>query len=202
MSNLEIGIIGDSQTGKTNLISVYKGVGFFESITPTIGIDSYSIELTSPKNINYKLKIIDTAGQEQYDSLTLNTFKKCRGLILVYSIDNENSFNNIKNKWIDKIKEAFDISKLSIVLVGNKIDLKERNITEDEGKKLAEDNNFKFFEASAKSGKNVNEIFQTIFEMIIKNIESDKEIKKNDSNIILELDNNGVKIIKKKKFCC
>ena len=200
--SLEIGIIGDSQTGKTSLINVYCGNSFEENIISTIGYVDHIKELTSPKNINYKLKIIDTAGQEKYDSLTLYTFKKCIGLILVYSIDNENSFNNIKNKWIDKIKEAFDISKLSIVLVGNKIDLKERNITEDEGKKLAEDNNFKFFEASAKSGKNVNEIFQTIFEMIIKNIESDKEIKKNDSNIILELDNNGVKIIKKKKFCC
>ena len=179
MSNLEIGIIGDSQTGKTNLISVYKGVGFFESITPTIGIDSYSIELTSPKNINYKLKIIDTAGQEQYDSLTLNTFKKCRGLILVYSIDNENSFNNIKNKWIEKIKDSFDITKTPIILVGNKKDLKDkRNISKEEGEKLAEENKFEFFETSAKTGENVNKIFQTLFEIIVKDIEKNIIIKK------------------------
>ena len=177
--SLEIGIIGDSQTGKTSLINVYCGNSFEENIISTIGYVDHIKELTSPKNINYKLKIIDTAGQEQYDSLTLNTFKKCRGLILVYSIDNENSFNNIKDKWIEKIKDSFDIKNTPIILVGNKKDLKdERNIPEEEGKKLAEENNFVFFETSAKTGENVNKIFQTLFEIIVKDIEKNIVIKK------------------------
>ena len=203
MTILQIGVIGDSQTGKTSLINVYNGVGFRENMIATIGYDDIVKELTSPNNINYKLKIIDTAGQEQYDSLTLNTFKKCKGLILVYSIDNENSFNNIKNKWIEKIKDSFDIKNTPIILVGNKIDLKdERNILEEEGEKLADDNNFKFFETSAKTGKNVNEIFQTLFEIIVKDDENNIQNKKDEPNNNFVLDNNGVKIIKKKKLCC
>ena len=203
MTILQIGVIGDSQTGKTSLINVYNGVGFRENMIATIGYDDIVKELTSPNNINYKLKIIDTAGQEQYDSLTLNTFKKCRGLILVYSIDNENSFNNIKNKWIEKIKDSFDITKTPIILVGNKKDLKDkRNISKEEGEKLADDNNFKFFETSAKTGKNVNEIFQTLFEIIVKDDENNIQNKKDEPNNNFVLDNNGVKIIKKKKFCC
>jgi len=184
MSILKIGIIGDSQTGKTSLINVYTGFGFQENIISTIGFIDYIKELTSSNNIKYKLNIIDTAGQEKYFSLTLNTFKKCKGIILVYSIDDESSFKNIEIKWIEKIKESFDISKISFILVGNKKDLKnKRIISEEEGKKLAEDNNFIFLETSAKTGENVNEIFQTIFEIIVKDIEKDVKIKEINNNV-------------------
>ena len=97
MSIIKIGIIGDSQTGKTSLINVYIGTGFQYNIIPTIAIVDNIKELKSSNNIKYKLKIFDTAGQENYHSLALNVFKQCLGLILVYEIDKMETFENIKN---------------------------------------------------------------------------------------------------------
>ena len=106
-----------------------------------------------------------------------------KGIILVYSIDNEYTFNNIKN-WINSINDYIDISKTSIILVGNKKDLEnERIISEEEGRKIAEDYNFKFYETSAKTGENVNEIFQKLFEIIVKNLKShNNNNNKNNNN--------------------
>ena len=69
MSILKIGIIGDTQTGKTSLINVYTDVGFQEIMPATIGIVDNIKNLKSSNNKIYKLKIIDTAGQEKYHSL-------------------------------------------------------------------------------------------------------------------------------------
>ena len=93
---IEIGIIGDKATGKTSLINKCKGLGFSNETTSTIGIDFFTLDLKSSKGVKYTLKIYDTAGQEQYHSLALNIFKKCKGLILVYAIDNKVSFENVK----------------------------------------------------------------------------------------------------------
>ena len=201
MSILKIGIIGDTQTGKTSLINVYTEVGFQESITSTIGIVDNIKKLKSSNNKIYKLKIIDTAGQEKYHSLALNIFKQCLGLILVYEIDKNETFENIKNKWIKEINESFQ-TKIPIVLVGNKKDLEnERIISEEEGKKLAEENDFLFFETSAKTGENVNEIFQSLFEIIVKDFEKDIKNKKVEININLNSSTNNIVIIKKKSCC-
>ena len=183
LPTIEIGIIGDSQTGKTSLIINYAISGFTKDMTPTLGIDFFTLEIKSSKNIKYKLKIFDTAGQEQYHSLALNIFKKCKGLILVYSINNKESFENVKNLWIKNINDTFDISKKPILLVGNKTDLKdERIISEEKGREIAEENNFLFCETSAKTGENVKEIFQTIFETIIKKKENNNIIKLDNKN--------------------
>ena len=175
---IEIGIIGDTQTGKTSLTNYYTGLGFTERITATIGIDFY-IKTIKFRKKEYKLKIYDTAGQEIYHNLALNIFKKCQGLILVYSIDNNNSFNNVKNKWIKDIDDFLDLTKIPIILVGNKKDLEnERTISEKEGMEIAKQKKFFFYETSAKTGENVNQIFQCLFEQII-NVEN---IKKEDNN--------------------
>ena len=194
LPTIEIGIIGDSQTGKTSLIINYAISGFTKDMTPTLGIDFFTLEIKSSKNIKYKLKIFDTAGQEQYHSLALNIFKKCKGLILVYSIDDIKSFENAKNEWIKNINDIFDISKIPILLVGNKIDLnEERIISEEEGRKIADDNKFLFYETSAKTGENVEKIFQKIFETIINdnNFENyvQKEEEKNNKNKNIKLNN-------------
>jgi small GTP-binding protein len=175
---IEIGIIGDTQTGKTSLTNYYTGLGFTDRMTATVGIDLY-VKTIKYRKKEYKLKIYDTAGQEIYHNLALNIFRKCQGLILVYSIDNTNSFDNVKNKWIKDIDDMFDVLKIPIILVGNKKDLeKERIISEKEGLEIAKQKNYLFYETSAKTGENVNQIFQCLFEQII-NVEN---IKKEDNN--------------------
>ena len=153
---INIIVIGDTIAGKTCLINNYLGIN---NTYETIRSDYYVKKIKNSDNIIYSLKIWDTPGMESYRSLVLYRLKNMRGIILVYSIDNENTFNNINN-WINSIEHVIDISKTPIILVGNKKDLEnERIISEEEGRKIAEDYNFKFFETSAKTGENVNEIF-------------------------------------------
>ena len=200
MSFLEIGVIGDTETGKTNLINIYNDLGFSEETLTTIGIYDYIKEIKSSHNIEFKLKIFDTSGCEQYQSLSLNILKKCKGIILVYSIDNKQSFENVKNIWINDINDYLNISNIPIILVGNKIDLKnERIISEEEGRKLAKDNNFLFFETSAKTGENVNEIFQALIEILVKDIQGNNNNFNPNNKLINNNNNNNDKIDKKGK---
>ena len=193
---IEIGIIGDTPTGKTSLINYYTGLGFTDNIIIKPGIDFY-IKKIKFRTKEYILKIYDTAGQENYHSLALNIFKKCRGLILVYSIDNKNSFDNVKEKWIKDIDDYL-VSKIPIILVGNKKDLeKERIISEKEGLEIAKQKNYLFYETSAKTGENVNQIFQCLFEQII-NVEN---IEKEDNNNNNKDDGKENNKIKKGKKC-
>ena len=205
MSFLEIGVIGDTKTGKTNLINIYNGLGFSETTAITIGINDYIKEIKSSNNIKFKLRIIDTAGKECYHSLSLNILKRCKGIILVYSIDNKQSFENVKNIWINDINDYLNISNIPIILVGNKIDLRnERIISEEEGRKLAIDNNFFFFETSAKTGENIKEIFQKLIEILVKDIQGNNNNfnpnnKLNNNNNNKHKKNNNDKIDKKGK---
>ena len=187
---IEIGIIGDTPTGKTSLINYFIWLGFTD--IPKEGFDIYIKKIKFRKK-EYRLKIYDTAGQEIYHNLALNIFRKCQGLILVYSIDNNNSFDNVKNKWIKDIDDLLD-SKIPIILVGNKKDLeKKRIISEKDGLEIATKNKFFFYETSAKTGENVNQIFQYLFEQIVNFEIIEKENKNNNEENVKKKE----KIVKK-----
>ena len=196
MPTFKIGILGDVNTGKSMLISKYlgKGFGFLSEMN---GMGPYIKEISSD-NSNYRLSIWDMPGQERYLSITFGMLNKFNGLILMYSIIESQSFENIKRLWItyinENIKDINGTSKIPIVLVGNKKDKEdERFISEEEGRKIAEDNGFEFFEISILTGENVNEAFQKLLEMMIK---ENKNHNINNKNILLKNNNNNKKIDK------
>lgn len=82
-----------------------------------------------------KLQIWDTAGQERFKTITQTYYKGAMGIVLTYSIDDRSSFNDIEN-WMKQIKmhAGFNVVK---VLVGNKSDSEKREVTVEEGLKLA-----------------------------------------------------------------
>ena len=118
--------------------------------------------------------------------------KNLHGLILIYSIVDKNSFENI-NHWINQINNFIDISKFPIILVGNKKDLDDRRfVSEEEGRKVAENYNFKFFETSTITKENVKETFQILIEIIIKHFKNNNnnDINNNNFNNIININNN------------
>merc|ERR1719253_2467128 len=96
------------------------------------------------------LDILDTAGQEEYSSMQDQWMREGKGFLLVYSITQQSSFEEIE-QFKDKILRAKDMDKVPMVLVGNKCDLEnEREVSVEQGKKLAAEWGCPFMEVSAK----------------------------------------------------
>lgn len=153
-------LIGDSGVGKTCLLFRFSEDAFNSTFISTIGIDFKirTIELDGKK---IKLQIWDTAGQERFRTITTAYYRGAMGIMLVYDITNEKSFDNIRN-WIRNIEEhaSKDVEKM---ILGNKCDMNDRrNVSKERGESLAIEHGIKFMETSAKASINVDEAFFTL----------------------------------------
>ncbi|XP_058079411.1 ras-related protein RABA6b-like [Magnolia sinica] len=150
-------MIGDSGVGKTNLLSMFSRGEFRLDSKPTIGVEfAYRNVRVGDKLI--KAQIWDTAGQERFRAITSSYYRGALGALLVYDITRRATFENLK-KWLRELRELGD-SQMVIMLVGNKSDLgHKRNVNEEEGRMLAEQEGIFFMETSAFENTNVEEAF-------------------------------------------
>ena len=183
-------IIGDTNVGKTALLSKYlKGI-FQASPLPTVGTE-FATKIIQIKEGGYiKAQIWDTAGQEKYKSITYHHYKKSVGGLIVYDITKRSTFENVKNWYNDLI--TLGEKGCIIALVGNKLDLVERNerkreVEKYEAQAYAEDNHMLFFETSAYNGNNLNDIFEELLQTIYTERRKIPELKERDK--ILESQN-------------
>ena len=156
--NFKIIIIGDSGVGKSCL-SLRAIKNIFESLySPTIGFEFLTIFIRVDDKV-IKLQIWDTCGQEVYRSLISSFYNNSSLAILVYSIENEDSFNNLEF-WLNELRVKGN-PDINIFLIGNKADLdNNRKITKEMAQEFAENNKIKLFlETSAKTGFNASNIF-------------------------------------------
>lgn len=108
-----------------------------------------------------RLQLWDTAGQERFRSLTSNFFGRADGFVLCYDISNRPSFDHVIG-WMRDIKTRAP-PDCDIVLCGNKSDLdNDRVVQHDEGKNLAAEYGVQFFETSALTGHNVENMFMAL----------------------------------------
>ena len=176
--------LGDSQTGKTTIISKYFDLPIdYNCQISTIRIDYYKKTIEVNNKTKIDLKIYDTAGQEQYRSNAFQIIKtKCNGIIILYSINSKKSFNNVFEYWIDQLNNIIDLTSIPIYIVGNKCDLKdEREVEKEEVENKLKEYDFKFMETSAKKNINISELFKNISEDIYKKYY--KEEKQEINNI-------------------
>ena len=179
-------IIGDSSVGKTNLLLNIKNKQFREIAQKTIAFQFNSFDINLDNKV-YKINIWDTAGSESFRTIISELFKNIVCALIVYEIDNKESFENIP-KWIEECKNNAPKTVL-MILIGNKRDLEDnRKVSKDEGRELAKKNGMEFLETSAKTGKNVEEVFKRSIAIIAKRMKEDF--------YDLESDKCGIKIIK------
>uniref|UniRef100_A0A8C8X4E4 small monomeric GTPase n=1 Tax=Panthera leo TaxID=9689 RepID=A0A8C8X4E4_PANLE len=107
-------LIGDSGVGKTCLIIRFAEDNFNNTYISTIGID-FKIRTVDIEGKKIKLQVWDTAGQERFKTITTAYYRGAMGIILVYDITDEKSFENIQN-WMKSIKEAFSSLARDILL--------------------------------------------------------------------------------------
>ena len=191
----QILILGDSSVGKTSLISRYANGIFKEEYLATVGLDYYNKQDTI-NNLNVLVKLWDTAGQERFKSLTPNYFRNAEGVVIVFDVTNLETFENLKY-WISSIKSNLGEKNIiiPIIIIGNKIDMDDmRDINKEEADKFAKENDYKYFEASAKTGEGVDEAFREIVNQILDNSDKLEEIKEERKSIkIQEEPNNNQK---------
>jgi len=165
---IKLMLIGDSGVGKSSLLLRFSDDSFDMNCTPTIGIDFKlrTIELDSKK---IKLQLLDTAGQERFKTITTAHYRNAMGILLVYDVTNEQSFNNIK-EWLKNI-EKHTSQPVDKILVGNKTDLAtQRKVSTADGQKLAQELVMEFFETSAKDKTQVEEAFYALTRSIKKRL--------------------------------
>ena len=170
--------VGEFNVGKTSLILRFINDTFIETYMPTIGVDFF-YKILDIENKIIAAQIWDFYSSEQFKRLPLSYYRNVLGIIIAYDITEIKSFEKLKN-WINDIK-MYAHKKVRLVLVGNKCDLSNRRITEEEGKKLADELDAKFFETSAKTGYNVNEAYNFLIRDIFDNY---KDFEKNKIEII------------------
>eukprot|EP01080_Neovahlkampfia_damariscottae_P007912 gene7912-12380_t len=181
--DLKVVLLGDSGVGKTCLLVRFLH-GSFGNTTATIGA-SFATKVVNSGEKTYSLGLWDTAGQERYDSLS--SFY-CRGAgcaIIAYDITTQSSFKNVQ-KWVSKLRTSQPDKDCFIILVGTKLDCCKddkipRAVETDMAEKMKEQiGAIAFVETSAKTGENV----ETVFEHIVKNISKFSQNEKDKKDTI------------------
>ncbi|XP_027147546.1 ras-related protein Rap-2a isoform X3 [Larimichthys crocea] len=185
MREYKVVVLGSGGVGKSALTVQFVTGTFIEKYDPTIE-DFYrkEIEVDSSPSV---LEILDTAGTEQFASMRDLYIRNGQGFILVYSLVNQQSFQDIK-PMRDQIIRVKRYQQVPVVLVGNKVDLEEeREVSPSEGQALAEDWGCPFMETSAKSKTMVDELFAEIVRQIDRLIDLSKKKKKKNSSDLLSV---------------
>ena len=189
-------LLGDTTVGKTCFLLKYTDKTFQEVHMSTIGLDYRlkSMKLKSGKNV--KLQIWDTAGQDRFRAITKNYYKSANGIILIYDVTSLVTYENVK-AWISQIREEAP-PNVVIFIAGNKIDMEEeRKVNTEDGKRLADEYGFPFYETSAKEDININETFEDLVESIDK-VYSNLETNNGGGQFKNKIYNGNKKFIK----CC
>lgn len=169
-------LIGDSGVGKTCVLFRFSDDTFNHTFISTIGID-FKIKTVELQGKKIKLQIWDTAGQERFHTITTSYYRGANGILLVYDITQPKTFDNI-SKWVRNINEhaSEDVERM---LIGNKCDMEDKRlISEERGRKVAEENGIKFFETSAKENINIEIAFNTLAEDILNKQSPGRETSK------------------------
>ena len=195
-------IIGDLASGKTNILAKYLTNTFEPNSTPTIGVEMKVKDFKIKEDL-VKAQFWDTAGQEKYDSLTTSYYKGAKGALIVYDITQKSSFDKIES-LLKKLRDNSN-KNVSVILVGNKCDLEDnREVLKEDGEELAKKLKIKFMEVSAKTGENLDKLFQNlideVYEKYNKEFKSFASIEFMDDNKNINLNTNNN--LGKKKKCC
>ena len=193
---IEIGVLGDSNVGKTSIVNTLTGIEYIDGMISTYGTVKSERKFNMKNNQDIKLIFWDSGGAERFRSATFKSVRFANGIILVFDLRDKSSFNNISD-WLDDIKN--ELNNPFIILFGNKADLDKDKwyVEPEEINEFSKKEGIAYFEVSAKTGKGleeglfylVNQIYDKIYgkitdnNKIIINCENIKD-KNNDSDCV------------------
>ncbi|KAJ8054646.1 P-loop containing nucleoside triphosphate hydrolase protein [Yarrowia lipolytica] len=157
-------LIGDSGVGKSCLLLRFADDTYTDSYISTIGVD-FKIRTLELEGKTVKLQIWDTAGQERFRTITSSYYRGAHGIIVVYDVTDQDTFNNVKT-WFHEI-DRYATEGVNKLLVGNKSDITDKKVVEyTVAKEFADSLGIPFLETSAKNATNVEQAFLTMARQI------------------------------------
>ena len=160
---LKILLVGDVGVGKTSLMIRFTENKFDDNCATTIGVDSKNKTLNF-NSVNYIIKVIDTAGQERYQTITKSYFHIVEGIFIVFDLTDDESFKSLE-KWIEIIKEV--VEEPNIIILANKCDLIiDEKVEDDEINDFSFRNQIKIIKISVKENINIKEAFYDMINLI------------------------------------
>lgn len=162
----KIAVMGFRSVGKSSLSIQFVEGQFVDAYDPTI--ENTFAKVLKVRGDEYEIKIVDTAGQDEYSIMPSHYSMDIHGYVLVYSINSQKSFDVVRIIH-DRLLDITGKVNFPMVLVGNKTDLhRERMVSTEIGKRVAESWNALFLETSAKRNESVSEIFSQLIVEIEK----------------------------------
>ena len=159
---LKVLLIGDAGVGKSSLLLRYTEDKFDEALGSTIGVD-FKVKTVEADGKRVKLTLWDTAGQERFRTLTSSYYRGAQGVVLVYDVTRRATFDDLQ-RWLEEV-DAYapgggeEVVKL---LVGNKIDLEDRQVTEQEATDFARQQAMMYLECSARTRVGIRQAFEEV----------------------------------------
>ena len=155
--------VGDVEVGKSCLIKRYCEGNFIKDYITTIGID-YGVKKVPFNDCLVNINIFDLSGDDEYKAVRTGYYRDSMGVLMVYDVNIQSTFDSL-GKWEKEAeKNGLDLSKCVVVVLGNKTDIKKKQVKTDTVKDWAKNKGYKFYESSARSGVNVNEAFKFLFD--------------------------------------
>lgn len=159
---VKVVVIGDKSVGKSSLVLRFCDDTFPTQYIATIGVD-FRIRTLDIDGKRTKMQVWDTAGEERFKAITKSYYRGAHGAIIVYDCSDKTTFENVPH-WLEEVQPAA-LPGAPVLLVGNKCDMavnKNTSIDSNSAQAFALQHNMQWFEASAKTGFNVNELFTAL----------------------------------------
>jgi len=186
--------LGDCDVGKTSIINRYVKNKFDDNTSSTLGMNFSYKEIKFNNKDKIILKLVDTAGQEKYKSLTKSYYKNVDAVLFVFSLDDKDTFDTIKD-WMELFKNNNNKEDIPKYLVGNKNDLKikvEQNLIDE----FVNENKILYMSTSAKTKNNIDELFEEIGKKLYCNYQLKGDIGQTNFEIKIKIEK------KQKNNCC
>ena len=184
--NFKISVFGNYNTGKTAFMHYLQDNKYVNIYEPTIGVEfgTKIVELEGVGQI--KITFWDCAGQERFHSVISNFFKDVTAGILFFDVTDKKSYDSILD-WVNKFRDNNSLD-VPLLLVGNKIDKKDRAVSKKDAYTLATDLDLIYIETSVKEGININRAINLLVDSIYETKDTNPNLIEHEKTLLLHND--------------
>lgn len=170
LERIKIISMGSGGCGKSCLIKRYCEDRFVTKYIATIGVD-YGVKPVKIDGSEVRVNFWDLSGHQEFFEIRNEFYKDAQGCVLVFDVASRESFEELDAWLAEAAKFGANPREMPIALCANKSD-KRRQVSEEEGRGFATSRGLQYFDTSAATGQNVNEMFEQLFQMVYRKVKA------------------------------